>query len=111
MAAATALQDLRCHGEIQPGQKVLINGASGGVGTFAVQIANSYWTQVTGVTNTRNINLVRSLGADHVVDYTTTDFARSGRRYDLILDTVGRIHRLRPGIVAERDSYPREQVA
>jgi NADPH:quinone reductase-like Zn-dependent oxidoreductase len=89
MAAVTALQGLRHHGELQPAQQVLINGASGGVGTFAVQIAKSYVAEVTGVTSTRNLDLVRSLGADHVVDYTTTDVVGSGRRHDRILDTVG----------------------
>jgi NADPH:quinone reductase-like Zn-dependent oxidoreductase len=88
MAGLVALQAIRDQGNVQAGQTVLINGASGGIGTFAVQVAKSLGAEVTGVCSTRNVDMVRSIGADHVIDYTVEDFTRSGQRYDFVLDNV-----------------------
>jgi NADPH:quinone reductase-like Zn-dependent oxidoreductase len=89
IAAFTALQGLRFNGQIRPGHSVLINGAAGGVGTFAVQIAHYFGAETTGVCSARNLDLIRSIGADHVIDYTREDFTKTNRRYDLILDAIG----------------------
>jgi NADPH:quinone reductase-like Zn-dependent oxidoreductase len=89
LAALTALQGLRDHGRVAPGNKVLIIGASGGVGTFAVQIAKSFGAEVTGVCGARNVHMVRSIGADHVIDYTQEDFTEGGQRFDLVFETAG----------------------
>ncbi len=89
IAAVTALQALEKHGKVQPGEKVVINGAGGGVGSFAVQIAKAMGAEVTAVTSSANLDMVRSLGPDHVVDYTTEDFTKSGQKYDLIVEIGG----------------------
>jgi NADPH:quinone reductase-like Zn-dependent oxidoreductase len=116
VAGLTAIQGLRDKGHIQAGQHVLINGAAGGVGTFAVQIAKSFGAEVTGVCSTRNVDLVRSIGADHVIDYSREDFTRGARRFDLMLDNVGNrswsecIRVLRPGATLVLVSGPKSNL-
>lgn len=102
MAGLVALQAIRDHGKVRAGQSVLVNGASGGIGTFAVQIAKALGAEVTAVASTRNLDLVRSVGADHVIDYTKEDFTSSGQRYDVILDNVSNhsLSRLRQALTA-----------
>ncbi len=89
VAACTALQAVRDHGKVEPGQRVLVNGAGGGVGTFAVQIAKAFGAEVTATTSTDNVRLLRSIGADHVIDYTRQDFTKGGQRYEVILEVGG----------------------
>ncbi len=111
MSGMTALQGLRDSGRIQAGQEVLVVGAAGGVGSFAVQIAKAYGARVTGVCSTAKIGLVRSIGADDVIDYTREDFTRAGKRYDLILDTAGRrpVGALRRALRPARDPGDRRR--
>jgi NADPH:quinone reductase-like Zn-dependent oxidoreductase len=114
ISGLTALQGLRDHGRIEPGQKVLITGASGGVGTFAVQLANVFGAEVTAVCTTTKVDMVRSLGADHVIDYTRDDFAEGEQRYDVILDIGGNpsLSRLRRALAPKgRSSSPEERRA
>jgi len=103
ISGLTALQALRDHGRVEPGQEVLIIGASGGVGTFAVQIAKAFGAHVTGVSSTKKVEMIQSIGADHVIDYTREDFAKGGQRYDLILDIGGNssLTRLRRALTPE----------
>jgi NADPH:quinone reductase-like Zn-dependent oxidoreductase len=110
ISGSTALQGLRDHGRVEPGQKVLVIGASGGVGTYAVQIAKAFGAHVTGVCSTAKVDMVRSIGADHVIDYTRDDFAEGDQRYDLILDIGGNssLSRLRRALTPKGPSSSSE---